>query len=469
VAPLRETREVRDKFSQYKLLALFTRVSKGLHNTVMESNGTANAVDNSAIWTWVLENRDTDSRFYLAENNKTSTRAVTNFSMTVKTSAGAVTIPSMQLAGRQSRWVVTDYAVGNETLLYSSAEIATYGLFDSPVLVFYLKEGQTGDFAFKSPSNVTFDTHGAKSDIASTSANGTYARFTYTQSKGATVVKFSNEVLAYLLDIPSAWTFFAPPTTEDPNVTPDRHIFIMGPYLVRSASLLVGTVAVVGDNANATTIEVYAGPNVDTISWNGKDLTTFKTPYGSLTASLEGTAQREIHLPELSDFKVADSSPEVQPSYDDSNWILANRTTTLSSVKPLTIPVLFSSDYKFYTGAKIYRGYFSSKSAASLNITVQGGVAAGWNAWLNGQPIGYHPGNVSLTSTTALLSFKNVTLKSEGNVLTVVTDYTGHDQVRDPDVRTACKTYTDFVHKHLDLNWPSGCREPSRYPWCPAP
>jgi hypothetical protein len=139
VAPLRETREVRDKFSQYKLLALFTRVSKGLHNTVMESNGTANAVDNSAIWTWVLENRDTDSRFYLAENNKTSTRAVTNFSMTVKTSAGAVTIPSMQLAGRQSRWVVTDYAVGNETLLYSSAEIATYGLFDSPVLVFYLK------------------------------------------------------------------------------------------------------------------------------------------------------------------------------------------------------------------------------------------------------------------------------------------------------------------------------------------
>lgn len=52
----------------------------------------------------------------------------------------------------------------------------------------------------------------------------------------------------------------------------------------------------------------------------------------------------------------------------------------------------------------------------------------GWNAWLNGKSIGYHPGNASQTSTTALLSFKNITLKDEGNVLTVTTDYTGHDQ-----------------------------------------
>jgi hypothetical protein len=348
--------------------------------------------------------------------------------MTVKTSAGDVTIPSMQLAGRQSRWVVTDYAVGKETLLYSSAEIAAYGSFDSPVVVFYLKEGQTGDFAFKSRSNLTFNTYGADSDIASASANSTYARFTYTQSKGATVVKFSHGILAYLLDVPSAWTFFAPSTTQDPNVAVDHQIFVLGPYLVRSASVSGGTVAVVGDNANATTIEVYAASSVDTISWNGKDLATSKTAYGSLTASIDGTAERDITLPELSDFKAADSSPETQSAYDDSNWVVANRTTTLSPVAPLTLPVLFSSDYKFYTGAKIYRGYFSSKNASSLNITVQGGVAAGWNAWLNGQPIGYHPGNASLTSTTALLSFNNATLKSEGNVLTVVTDYTGHDQ-----------------------------------------
>ncbi|KAH9869034.1 hypothetical protein J1614_008111 [Plenodomus biglobosus] len=428
-APLRETREVRDKFKHYKLLALFTRVSKDLHNTYMDSNGTANAVDSAAIWTWVLKSRDSDARFYLAENNKTSTRAVTDFSINVKTSVGDITIPKMQLKGRQSRWVITDYALGNETLLFSSAEVLTYGIFDRPVVVFYLKEGQTGDFAFKSNSNVTFSTTGVESGLASSASNGTeYSRFTYTQGKGATTVQFSNGVLAYFLDVPTAYTFFAAATTNNPNVSPDHQIFVMGPYLVRSASVAGGTVSIVGDNANATTIEVYAGSGVDTISWNGKDLPTEKTSYGSLTSTISGTSDRQITLPTLSTFKAADSSPEISASYDDSKWMVADKTTTLSQVKPHTLPVLFSSDYKFYTGAKIYRGYFSDTSASALNITVQGGAAAGWNAWLNDRPLGYHPGNASEWATTALLSFTNITLKDKDNVITVITDYTGHDQ-----------------------------------------
>ncbi|KAH7078726.1 glycoside hydrolase superfamily [Paraphoma chrysanthemicola] len=429
-APLRETREVRDKFKQYKLLALFTRVTKSLHNTFMESNGTANAVDNNAIWTWVLKSRDSDTRFYLAENNNTRSRAVTDFTMTVKTSAGTIAIPTLQLKGRQSRWIVTDYAIGNETLLFSSAEVLTYGLFDRPVLVFYLKEGQTGEFAFKSKGNITFSNHGAQSDLTSSVTNSSgYTHFTYRQSRGASAVQFSNGVLAYLLDIPSAYTFFAPPTTNDPNITPDQQVFVMGPQLVRSASVADDTAFLVGDNIITTTIEVYAGTAFSKISWNGRLLQTSKTPYGSLTAQIAGTEDRIITLPILSNFKAADSSPETLADYDDSQWVVANKNTTLSQVKPLTLPVLFSSDYKFYTGAKIYRGYFSgTTNAKALNITVQGGAAAGWNAWLNGYPLGYNAGNASLWSSTALLPFDNIPLKGKENVVTVITDYTGHDQ-----------------------------------------
>lgn len=428
-APLRETREVREKFKQYKLLSLFTRVSKGLQNTIMESNGTANSVDNAAIWTWVLKNRDSDARFYLAENNNTRTRAVTSFSMTIKTSAGSVTVPTLQLNGRQSRWVVTDYAIGNETLLFSSAEIVTYGLFDRPVLVFYLKEGQVGEFAFKSQSNLTYTAFGAQSDLSTSPTNGTsYTRFKYTQSKGSTVVQFSNGIIAYLLDVPTAYSFFAAPTTKDPNLKPDEHIFVMGPYLVRSASVIGNAVEISGDNTNATKIEVYAGANKDTIFWNKRKLVTTKTPYGSLTAQLNSISSREVKIPTLSGFRAADSSPEISPGYNDKAWVVANKNTTISPVKPLTLPVLFSSDYKFYTGAKIYRGYFSAPPAAALNITVQGGAAAGWNAWLNGQALGFHPGNASLWSSTALLSFNNITLKASGNVVTIITDYSGHDQ-----------------------------------------
>jgi hypothetical protein len=433
-APLRETREVRDKFKQYKLLGLFTRVSKDLHNTVMESNGTGNAVSSQAIWTWIIKNPDTQARFYLAENNNTKSRAVTDFTIDVTTSAGQVTIPSMQLSGRQSRWVVTDYTLGDQKLLYSSAEILTYGTFDNPkkpVVVFYLREGQTGEFAFKTTSEkVSFQTYGAKTDLNSTQVKGTskYVKFVYTQSKGTTIVEFSNGVLAYFLDIPIAWTFFAPTITSNPNVKAEDQVFVIGPYLVRSVSVSKNTVTLVGDNTNSTTLEVYAGKGVTKVNWNGVDLKVTKTHYGSLTASLAGIQDRVISLPELTNFKAADSLPELAPTYDDSNWKVANKTTSLSPVKPLTLPVLFSSDYGYYVGAKIYRGYFSGTNATALNLTAQGGVAAGWNAWLNGKFLGYHPGNASVQTTTALLPFHNASLKATGNVVTIVTDYTGHDQ-----------------------------------------
>lgn len=394
----------------------------------MESNGTGNAVNTANVYTWVLKSKDSNGRFYLAEQNDTRSRSVIDFALNVNTSLGAVTIP-VQLNGRQARWVVTDYAIGNETLLYTSGEVLTYGTFDKPVVVFYLKEGQTGEFAFKSQKNITFTAYGAESGFATASSSGRgYVSFKYKQAKGATVVQLSNGVLVYLLDIPTAWTFFAPPTTADPNVTPDHHLFAVGPYLVRSASVSGDTVSLVGDNAKATTIEVYAGNKIAKLVWNGKQLVTSKTPYGSLTAKISGAEDRKIVLPELKGFKAADAAPEISPSFDDSKWVVANKTTTLNKVKPLTLPVLYSSDYKFYAGTKVYRGYFSGKSAAALNITVQGGAAAGWNAWLNGQSIGYNPGNGTLWVTNAVVPFKNVTLKDKGNVLTVVTDYTGHDQ-----------------------------------------
>lgn len=390
----------------------------------METNGSAVATGNADLWTWVLKNKETDSRFYLVQHNVTNSRAVTDYSITVGTSTGNVTIPYLQLAGRQSRWVITDYPIGKATLLYSSAEVLTYGDFDRPVVVFYLREGQTGQFAFKGAKNVTFSTYGAKSDIKATDSGDAFG---YTQAQGSTVVFFSNGVLAYLVDIPTAWTFFAPSTASSPTIKPSEQIFVFGPYLVRSAVLHGDTVNIYGDNANSTTIEIYAGKKANTISWNGNKIKTTRTAYGSLTASIPGAEDRQISFPALTDFRAADSAPEVSPSYNDNNWIIANKTTTLSPVKPLTLPVLFSSDYKFYAGAKVYRGYFSGKNVTGANITAQNGVAAGWNAWLNGKFIGYHPGNASLASTKVTFSFKDANL-TDNNVLTVITDYTGHDE-----------------------------------------
>jgi hypothetical protein len=124
---------------------------------------------------------------------------------------------------------------------------------------------------------------------------------------------------------------------------------------------------------------------------------------------------------------MANSLPEAARDYDDSRWTICNKSTTLSPTRPLTLPVLFSSDYQFYPGIKLYRGYFDGQ-ATGANLTVQGGAAAGWSAYLNGQYVGGNTGNASLWATTAVLDFKRAKQYNASNVLTVVTDYTGHDE-----------------------------------------
>ena len=299
---------------------------------------------------------------------------------------------------------------------------------DVDVLVLYLQSGQTGQFAFKNASaGLKYEIYGSSS-FTSTTVNGTET-FSYTQGIGQTTVKFSDGLLIYLLDLPSAWQFWAPPTTTNPDVLPNQQIFVLGSYLVRNANTSHGVVHISGDSNQTSTIEVYTGDSiVHTIIWNGERLPASKTAYGSFTAQIPGTESRNVSLPDLTNWRSEDSLPEIDPKYDDSKWTICNKNTTLSPVAPLTLPVLFSSDYGFYTGAKIYRGYFNGTEATSLALATSGGLAFGFNAWLNGKLIGGSPGNASLTTLTSNLSFSGAPLNAKGNVLTVVVDYHGHDE-----------------------------------------
>ncbi|KAA8571451.1 hypothetical protein EYC84_001451 [Monilinia fructicola] len=432
-APLRETRQIRDKLSQTKLIGLFTRVSTDLLKTNMIGNGTGYSVSSTDIWSWVLRNPDTQAGFTTVQQAVSSSRSSVTFDVYLNTSLGAVTASNVILNGRQSKILVTDYKFGNHTLLFSSSDILTYGIFDVDVLVLYLQEGQTGQFAFKTTTKLTYDVYGNSVFAANSTSNYTFTSqaFTYTQGAGQTVVKFSDGALVYLLDQPSAWKFWAPPTTSNPQVKPDEQIFVLGPYLVRNASLSSGVVQIFGDNDKNTTIEVFSGSSsTETIVWNGVSLLTTKTKYGSYVALLPGTEDRTISLPSLGNWDSANSLPEKEISYDDSKWTVCNKTFTSSPIAPLTLPVLFSSDYGYYTGPKIYRGYFDGLNYTSINITCSGGLAFGWSAWLNGVLIGGNHGNATATTTYAVLSLANYNsaIKLKDNLLTVVVDYHGHDE-----------------------------------------
>lgn len=228
----------------------------------------------------------------MLQQNETPSTATITFSAYLNTSLGNVTVPGIQLEGRQSKILVTDYRFGNQTLLYSSADVLTNAVLPRhDVLTLYLWEGQTGEFALRTSKNLTFEVYGA-STVSSTLHHG-YQKIRYTQSTGSTVLRFSNGVIVLLLDQPTAWHFWAPSTSKYPSPRPDQKLFILGPYLVRSASVNNEVLQVSGDNNGTTTLEGFIGSvPIKAIEWNGQLLTATKTPYGSYTAQIPGTENR---------------------------------------------------------------------------------------------------------------------------------------------------------------------------------
>lgn len=146
--------------------------------------------------------------------------------------------------------------------------------------------------------------------------------------------------------------------------------------------------------------------------------------------TVPGTEKVKVNLPKLTSWKSHDAIPEIDPAYDDSRWTVCDKNTTVNAVAPLSLPVLYSGDYGYHAGPKLYRAHFQTLNVTGVNVTVQNGVAAGWSAWLNGQYVGGSPGNASLAATSAVLNFHTGSLKKpdEDNVLTILTDYTGHDE-----------------------------------------
>ncbi|PNS14573.1 hypothetical protein CAC42_2630 [Sphaceloma murrayae] len=430
-AALRETRQIRDKLSHNKLIGLFTRVSKGLLHNDMEGNGTT-YTSNPAVFTWSLRNSETEGGFYILQQNRTASQDSVTTDLTVQTSAGKFTLPNINLNGRQSKIVVTDYPLGQSTLLYSSADLASFGTFETrDVVIMYAEAGQSSTFAFKDAAFASFETFGASIDLAAGGTNSTAATtaYTYIQPSGFSVVSFSDGPLFYLMETPAAYRFWAPPTTSNPDVKPSEQIFVFGPYLVRSASLQDGTVSIIGDNDNSTTIEVYAGESASTISWNGQTLATARTPYGSLTADIAGPAPEALaDLPAITKWQAIDSFPEISPSYDDSAWTICDKMTTLSPVRPLTLPVLYASDYGYHAGIRIYRGRFDNTNITSANLTASGGLAFGWNVYLNGRLAATHLGDPLNTTTSLTVPLDPAQLLPTDNLLTVLIDYNGHDQ-----------------------------------------
>ncbi len=85
--------------------------------------------------------------------------------------------------------------------------------------------------------------------------------------------------------------------------------------------------------------------------WNAAVVRGVKRINGVFEAHLPGpslTASKVLSQLNADEWSYSDSLPEISPKYDDSKWLVANKTTTDIPTKPQTLPVLYAEDYGNY-------------------------------------------------------------------------------------------------------------------------
>jgi hypothetical protein len=108
--------------------------------------------------------------------------------------------------------------------------------------------------------------------------------------------------------------------------------------------------------------------------------------------------------------------------------VTADHTSTNNTLKPNTPTVLYSSDYGFHTGNILWRGHFTSTgSETSFNVTVAGGAAFGFSAWLDNTFLGSWYGDSPTSSRSQGFTFTKLASGSQ-HVITILQDHMGLEE-----------------------------------------
>ena len=427
-----EARQIRPKATTMKELGLFLQSVAPI--TKVDA-GPAVTPSNPKIKVYDDVNPDTGTHFYIAVHNPSSATTNDTFGFSVATADGTYNVPqsgTLRLGGQDAKTLVADYDMDGQHLVYSTSEIMTHLVQDGKdIALLYGRDGEDGETVLRYDSaphvnvvsgNVTSVYDPATGDL----------RLNYTHN-GLAEVKINGgdrpQSTLLLADEDTAGTFWQPQTSAGP-------VLVRGPELVRTATLSGSTLALTGDTAAASDLEIWAPAQAHRITWNGDAVATSGTAAGSQRANTQLAGAAPITLPDLSSaaWRTAAESPEASPSFDDSAWAAADRTSTNSTTKPAAgQPVLTADDYGFHQGDVWYRGHYSNAAnAATLNLRYGGGGAGMLQAWLDGVYLGQNvlASNLSSPPTTGTATFAiPSSLRTAGDhELSVMVRNDGHNE-----------------------------------------
>ncbi|ETW79762.1 glycoside hydrolase family 35 protein [Heterobasidion irregulare TC 32-1] len=433
-----ENHALTDKYTELKLQGLFLRSSPEFYKTdrIGNSTGVVSVFD-SAAFAVLLRNLDTPSGYWFGRQTKSTSTVITNFNMTIDTSAGTLQIPQVAsgvtLSSHQSKVIIGDYVFGtHSSLLYSTASILFAGTIRSWDVLFLYGDADQEDSPY-----VSF----------TTAASDNQSIVCFSPGISGLVTVFDSLSLVLYADTVTAGTFWAHALAgTDPHanywqIGTNSTLLVGGPHLVRNASLSASdTLALRGDLNSSVRLTVIGPPEVETVMWNGEpvdpdmDAALRLTSVGAFSGQhVLKSVGREIETPMLEDWKFATSLPEVDVGFDDSAGTVMIHTATNNPFKPFygDGKVLYGCDYGFCEDIVLWRGHFDGTvNVKSANLSTNSGEAFAASVWLNDHIIGIWKPKY-LGGTDDLFVFPNGTvLIGQDNVITIVQDNMGLNQTR---------------------------------------
>ncbi|KAG8777856.1 hypothetical protein FRC15_011091 [Serendipita sp. 397] len=446
-AALREDRTITPKLGEIKLQSFFLHASPAYMTADRvgdgsQATGTAYS-DSSEVYTTVWHDSKSGTNFYVVRQTSNAKITKTEFTLRVNSTVlgNNVVVPSsgvMALNGRESKVIVTDYSFGSSKLIFSTAEVLTWQTFDGIDYIYLY-------------TNPTDSVEIVVQTSSVSGGNSTQSGFTITNKQKYTVISGSanrsssiaaisiGKAVVLIADKAVALASWAPRVTSGKGVnyyTPSPQVagvIITGPYFVRTASLKGSTLTLQGDINTDTTIDIWGPSSIKTVTWNGK---TVSVSRNSQLKSLRGKLQynlggNKVKIPDISKgrWKCIDNTPEISASFDDSTWVVANKTTTARPQQPYEGKyVLYGSEYGFHAGDLIWRGHFDG-NATGVNLSIQTGFSGAMSVFINSKFLGSAQGSSEGWSGVDILNgnytFTPDLLRKKGNVITVYHDNTG--------------------------------------------
>ncbi|WP_232534050.1 beta-galactosidase [Plantactinospora sp. KBS50] len=376
-AAITEGRQLTAKYDEFKRQGYFLRTLTPLTRT---DPAAGPAVDNAALSTAARVNPDTHTQFVLLRHADAAADTDDAGTLDWATPDGRYRVP-VRLTGRDAKILVAGYDLGGQRLVLSSSEIMTQvAAGGRDVALLYGDEGRPGTtvLRYRSRPRVTV----LAGDVAATyDPDRGDLRLDYTHRGLARVLVTGGgrRPLTLLLGTPdTAAAFWQVDTASGP-------LLVRGTSLVRSATAGAGAVQLRADTGAAGEVEVF-GP-ARRLTVNGQPVPVRATRSGSVQGRLPGPAP--VSLPALDGWRTRTGAPEAAADFDDSDWTVADHTSTLSPIPPVTLPVLYSDDYGYHSGSVWYRGHFTATGEETeVKLNAVTGRRGNYLVWVNGRYLG---------------------------------------------------------------------------------